>query len=328
MKPYSRKTRFWTTALLVLAIAVILLAKYSSQSHIFEHVETDYSMATIISPKDAPKLYDASWNFDGSTLIAASNEPSQGSNLYTIDLPANHLQKLTNTAAGFYMNPVWSSTGEYIATWTNALRPEGIWVINSQSLESFFIAKGQFASWSQNDEIAVADIVLVSNDSAMLATVTTIPFKGNNPKRLYESKAKYPDFTGIAWSPDGNYIAFGLTLADSLQAKAPTTLFVIDKTGTVKLQIADESMGNIGWTPDSKNVIYFSVVKSHISLFKVIDLQGNCMEFQSSLWPIGTPNFSFDGNKLAFSSLDSKIYIADTKSIFGERFWEHGAACQ
>lgn len=165
-------------------------------------------------------------------------------------------------------------------------------------------------------------------DPDTMATVTIVLFKGNNPKRLYESKANYPDFTGITWSPDGNYIAFGLNLASSLDKKVPTTLFVIDRMGNIKVQVSDESIGNIDWTPDSKNIIYFSVVKSHISLFKVIDLHGSCTEFQSVLWPIGSPNFSFDGNKIAFSSLESKIYIADTKSVFGEGFWDHGVPCQ
>jgi Tol biopolymer transport system component len=327
MKPYlSRKTRFLLTTLLVFILAVILLAKYSFQWHIFEHVETDYSTAALISPKDAPKLYDASWSFDGNTLIAASEEPTRRGDLYMIDLLTNHLQKLTSTQAGFYQGPVWSPTGEYIATWTNAMRPSGIWAINSQSLESFFIAEGQFVSWSRNDELVIADIV--SSDSAMLATVTIVPFRGNSSKRLYEAKANYPAFTGIAWSPDGNYVAFGLDLANSLDDKSPTTLFILDKTGNVKLQISDESISSIDWTPDSKNVIYFSVVKSHISLFKVVDMNENCTEFQSSLWPIGTPNFSFDTKKIAFSGLKSEIYIADTKSIFGEGFWENGAPCQ
>lgn len=303
---------------------------YLWQGMIPRSIPTEYETAHLVSSNDAPRLFNPNWNSDGTALIATSEEifPGGYGILYIIDLTTGKMKNITNNnESGFYERAIWSPSGDYVAFWTNTMTLDGIGTINIDSLETKFIATGQFVSWSRNNELAIADVL--SGDATRSAIVTIVPFNGENPIKIFELKANYPIFTGIAWSPDGNYIAFGISLTNDLNEDVPTTLFIIDKKGNTKLQIIDEDISSVSWTPDSKRVIYFSVVESsHVSLFKVIDFEGKCMEFQSFIWPMGGPKFSYDGSKIAFSSLESKIYIAETKSIFGEGFWEDGEICR
>lgn len=322
---FSKKIKF-AIGIFLLFILTVFFVICPWQGMIPRSIPTEYGAATLVSPKNAPRLFNPNWNSDGTALIVTSEELfPDGGILYAIDLTTGNMKDISDIKDnGFYEGAIWSPDGDYAAFWSSSLG--GIGTINTHNLETNFIAKGQFVSWSRNNELAIADVL--SGDTTRSAIVTIAPFNGGDQIKIFDSKANYPIFTDIVWSPDGNYIAFGLNLANNLNEDVPTTLFVLDKKGNVKLQITDQSIGSISWTPDSEWVIYFSVVKlSHFSLFKVVDFKGRCMEFQSSIWPMGGPKFSYDGSKIAFSSLESKIYIAETKSIFGEEFWENGGIC-
>ena len=77
---------------------------------------------------------------------------------------------------------------------------------------------------------------------------------------------------GPTWSPDGNYILYNISKDDGHRL-LESELFVIKADGTGKTQLTftpDEMEMRASWSPDGKNIVYYSVNSSRVFLADIV----------------------------------------------------------
>lgn len=111
------------------------------------------------------------------------------------------------------------------------------------------------------------------------------------------------------WSPDGRNIAFNV-FADSRQ------IYVMDANGANVRQLVSENEMSfvLGWSGDSKQVLFYSIQRSHENTLKLIDIETNSV---TDLWNIHGDSASISPNNQWIAYVDkvngrmgSGIYIS------------------
>jgi Tol biopolymer transport system component len=195
--------------------------------------------------------YSASWAPDGAKLVYGT-----GGGVAVVALPEAKEQVLTTNAAGWSSHPAWSPDGGLIAYVAGRAPAPGGFVdyelftmradgSGSQALVTD--GSSLHPAWSPvTDEIAffhrvdgLWGVFLVGADGANLRLIVT----------LGESIQWWSDLqlSGLAWSPDGEYIAF----AADLDKNGHPDINVISRDGREAFRITDNSsftrMSGLDW---------------------------------------------------------------------------------
>ena len=332
--------------------------------HIVFDMLGDIYIVDIEGGKAKPLTQDFAWNIhpkvspDGKT-IAFSSDRGGISNIWTMDLEGNILKQISTEKSNLMHSPKWSPDGDYIVATKGIMSrrsiPAGeVWMYHHGGGAGVAIKKRVNG---KKDQKNIADPNF-SHDGRYVYYTQDIsgghtfsynrdPLKSIFAITRYDmqkgEEERYISGTGGAVvptpSPDGKHIAF------IRRVKEKTALFIKNiKTGeenalTLNLEHDNqEGFGSEGyfpyfdWTPDSKEIVYWTGGKFHKIDVKDKDIDTLNVEVDAQLkyadavrFPVDVAPDEFDvkmlrwtqkspdGKSMIFQAL-GKLYIQDVKS--------------
>jgi Tol biopolymer transport system component len=167
------------------------------------------------------------WSPDGKQIAFVSGNPTQGSDIYSIDINGENLDDLTNSdGVGHYNYPEWSPDGSRIAYQAQVDTNWELFSMNtdgSDPIQLTNMPQGQsvssiHAAWSPNskrivfasDRTSVWDIYVMNRDGSGVQQLTHDKFQDITPD----------------WSPDGGLITFSSNHGKNLQ------IYIMAKDGS------------------------------------------------------------------------------------------------
>jgi Tol biopolymer transport system component len=149
------------------------------------------------------------------------------------------------------MNAVWSPDSEWIAF--DAAMPDGykVWVVRADGTETQLPVIGPafkdpgYPAWSLDSRSVAYLRTSSQRDGGKTLELWTVGLNGGQPSRIYASECCIFDWTAPTWSPDGEYISFGVGV-DGRRAVSGT--FLIRPDGT-DLHRASERLLRPDWQP-------------------------------------------------------------------------------
>lgn len=178
-----------------------------------------------------------------------------------------------------------------------------------------------------NPEILVNETYAYSIKPAISPDGTRIAYsvlKGyDQPYRLYVVNADGTDLQELdssdegigrpTWSPDGQYLAYGVQLTSDVSS---TEIFKINVNGSDKQPLTDNSDrdNDPSWSPDGSTILFSSNRSGYPKIFQM-DADGNNVErLTNSGGAIQeyTPSWSPDGEQIAYHQIDGsdkEIYV-------------------
>lgn len=195
--------------------------------------------------------------------------------------------------------PSWSPDGKRITF--SCYDPHGVWIMNADGTgRELLDAQGWGAEWcSKGDKIAYT---VYTSGSANICVRDLA--KGTSRELL--ERAYRQIYWGMAWSPDGRWIAFKGVAPDK------TELAVVHAEGEAKGFRVPLSVGaggvkhlvdNVAWSPDSKQVLAVLMTQDNPAWqLYVIDIQGKIPPKllpgqRKGRWYTGV-SWSFDGKRI------------------------------
>ena len=106
---------------------------------------------------------------------------------------------------------------------------------------------GAWPSWSADSEsVAFATTPIQDEINHPRLELWTVTIDGGEPQRIYATGCCIDGFTGPAWSPDGEWIAFGISRA---VVSAGAAMFLVRPDGSDLHEIADTVLAEPVWQP-------------------------------------------------------------------------------
>ena len=120
-------------------------------------------------------------------------------------------------------NVAWSRDGAWIAfDQVSGDETSGVWVIRADGTDARLLASGPaeegpgFPTWSLDSRsIVYARTPSIGVSRGERLELWTVAFEGGPPSRIYQSDCCPEDWSPPVWSPDGEYIAFGVLMPGS-----------------------------------------------------------------------------------------------------------------
>ena len=118
------------------------------------------------------------------------------------------------------INAVWSPDGEWIAFDQASADGYGIWVVRADGSEPKMLSIGPaleapgHPTWSPDSRSIAYVRTPGESDGATTLELSTVGLDGDESSRIYASGCCIFDWSAPAWSPDGEYISFGVGVAD------------------------------------------------------------------------------------------------------------------
>ena len=174
---------------------------------------------------------------DGSRIVVGI-DGGIASGLYAVDLRSEvpEATSLYDDIGLFEGSPTWSPNGELIAFEAGNRATLGLWVMRAdgtgaRQLDSATPAEGPgVPAWSPDGaRIAYIRTPLQDGPQTFTLELWTVDVEGGQTSRLYESPCCIGDWQAPEWSPDGQYIAFGVGVGDDA-ADSGTAIIRTDGT--------------------------------------------------------------------------------------------------
>lgn len=291
----------------------------------------DSRPATIPSTWTLPLRYlnipaGVSWSPDGASLIVMIYE----GNRYHYGLFEMATSDLRTVVTGMTRGarPAWSPNSTHIA-YIDAL--ERLCVLQVNLREShphcLEIRPEVLPTWSPSGEhIAVIEQVHDSPDSPQPYQLLILTSDGRPTTRYPLS---FDEISGIAWSPDGQYIAFSATNPASTltigamdatrleQIRNTWAVFTLDLTSEQVVQRSNPGLYvyELSWSPDGSQVAFVMDYQRNRDIYTIdVTGQNEMRRITSAPTSESSPSWSPDSRWLAFLSQEDaapRAYLVD-----------------
>ncbi len=276
-------------------------------------------------PVEALRLYQISLSPDGRTIAATVNMSAQLCSatlhncvvyhLFIIDAVTGEAHQLTRPGeeGEVLADPFWSPDGQKIGFITS----DGVRLTNIERTKQFLLPRGLAACWSPDGhKVAVTHQARNPGMEHLTLSLKVYDLNTRQNEVVFETSG-YLRQSGMAWSPDGQYIA----LAWRKTIQSPDILYVInvDNGKATPVFQPKAAVGPPGWTADSQWVMYPSEQIYFVrrnSQCQIAPLQG---------WENIGVAMSWHGDMMAaleFSGRDRKLYLVDLNELWGADFLE------
>ena len=161
------------------------------------------------------------------TQIAIPLDAAGSSSLYAVDLSVTDPVPSLLVGPANIGNPVWSPDGEWIA-YEHLDSPEaGIWLVRPDGSEAHALATAPdslaLPAWSPDGDTIAYILTSSSGLSSYIGfQLWTVGVDGRDQTMVYEAPCCVWSARGPTWSPDGEYIAFGIAAEGSTDSGVAT----------------------------------------------------------------------------------------------------------
>lgn len=231
---------------------------------------------------------------DGTRMAVTTSipydDPSPSYNLFLVDISTSNISQHTR---GFY--PAWSPDSRYLA---------------------FFHLPDRFAAnWEL--QLRIRDTITRQEETVFSTGVE-------------EGYA----ISNLTWSLNGRMLAFTMETTKLRPDQAWPDLYVLNVENRSLQQLtANHSVYSVSFSPDGDRLLYLADSTPEnpggITLF-VTDLEGRChrVSDQPLLNRTREVALSPNGEWIAFATISSGVFVAETKDALGNGFWLTGEACE
>ncbi len=230
---------------------------------------------------DEAQDIDPSISPDGVTAVFASLRDGEF-DLFVMGLDGSNLTKLTVDIAGDATSPVWSPDGAKIAF---NLGYEGIHIINADGTGLIALTKGEegltkMPTWSSDG----TKMAFAYNDSQNVTNIYVMDADGSNWVNLTGNEDSTVYYSGPAWSPVGDKIAF------QSNATGNNDIYVInaDGSGLTNLTDSPEAEGSASWSMDGTKVVYIAAEAGKNVIYAVDPAGGTPTRLGESPYMVST----------------------------------------
>jgi dipeptidyl aminopeptidase/acylaminoacyl peptidase len=276
-------------------------------------------------PVEALRLYQISLSPDGRAIAATVDMSAQLCpavlhdcvvyHLFVIDAVTGEAYQLTQPGeeGEVLADPFWSPDGQKIGFITS----DGVRLTNLERTEQFLLPRGLGACWSPDGhKVAVAHQARHPGMEHLTLSLKVYDLNTGRGEIVFETSG-YLSQSGMAWSPDGQYIAF--TWRETIQS--PNVLYVIkvDNGKATPVFQPKAAVGPPGWTADSQWIMYPS------EKIYFVHRDGQCQIAPLQGWENIAVAMSWHGDMmvaLEFSRRDRKLYLVNLNEFWGADFLE------
>lgn len=188
------------------------------------------------------------WSPDGQRIAFATHVSGPGNNgngaydIYTMDADGSNVVRRTNS--GNFASGAWSPDGQKLAVSTEGLYSSEIYLISADedgSSPIHLATDGRSPTWSPDGK-SIAFVHISGDDGYDHISVMNADGTGLRPLTEIDPGGIY----GVAWSPDGQRLAFSKCLAGC-------NLYAMNADGSGLRQITDLAFAQgAAWSPDGE----------------------------------------------------------------------------
>jgi Tol biopolymer transport system component len=165
----------------------------------------------VLNPRQAPLR----WSPDGRSLLVTGVDAGRRSGLFAVDVDSGQSRLLIEGAGGPRVNwPAWSREGDRIYYSRAVGTGENIF----QHIESMDLNSGAVTQLGRGRTFAVSpdgrSVAIPFADKNGYG-IRVVPTSGGEPREVLRQSRICNFYTGVAWTPDGQYILFGDTLGET-----------------------------------------------------------------------------------------------------------------
>ncbi|HSX30549.1 MAG TPA: hypothetical protein VLE99_01400 [Candidatus Saccharimonadales bacterium] len=168
-------------------------------------------------------------------------------------------------------------------------------------------------AFSRSGSQVAALQAVVSNGLITSHNVVVADSDGSNQKTILSSVATFDNGSRIAWSPDGQWLAFGVaTDPNSTNPGYPTAIAVVHPDGSNYHQIPNVSLsvydgfGGVSWLSDSQHLVYTD--QAGLCIVSLAGDTNNCVALTEPVngYFFRDPQVSPDGSKVLLTGISSQ----------------------
>jgi WD40 repeat protein len=199
------------------------------------------------------------WSPDGNTLLLESCSRFCLGTILRLSISGDNLGTLSADDAapvpcrGGYFAPSWSPDGSSIAV--EVYSSEALCVLTAGgAFDRILTSEAAGPNWSPDGAlIAFTRLGEPTPDGSVATTIHTLAPDGTGERNLTPPEVP-PRDASPGWSPDGGELTF--TVLPELNSGQPPALFVMNRDGGNRIQLAPDALPGATWSPDGAQIAF------------------------------------------------------------------------